>query len=124
MSRSTVRTAFVALAASSALVLAACGDDSDDNGAGSENGSTEDVQGDLIQDGTLVVAMSGEFQPFSYFDGNTLTGFDHDIGAAVAEELGLEMQGEAATFALTFGAVGCKRWWLRQSSALITEPLA
>lgn len=124
MSRSTVRTAFVALAASSALVLAACGDDSDDNGAGSENGSTEDVQGDLIQDGTLVVAMSGEFQPFSYFDGNTLTGFDHDIGAAVAEELGLEMQGEAATFASLIGGLQANRYDVLVASMTPTEERA
>lgn len=124
MSRSTVRTAFVALAASSALVLAACGDDSDDNGAGSENGSTEGVQGDLIEDGTLVVAMSGEFQPFSYFDGNTLTGFDHDIGAAVAEELGLEMRGEAATFASLIGGLQANRYDVLVASMTPTEERA
>ncbi|WP_192498585.1 transporter substrate-binding domain-containing protein [Ornithinimicrobium pratense] len=113
----TARTALAALAASSVLVLSACGDNGDDNGdangtAGSDNGSaaSDDIQGDLINDGTLVVAMSGEFQPFSYFDGNTLTGFDHDIGAAVAEELGLEMQGEAATFASLIGGLQANRY--------------
>lgn len=131
MSMTTARTALVALAASSALVLSACGDNGDDNGdanggAGSDNDSAGagDLQGDLINDGTLVVAMSGEFQPFSYFDGNTLTGFDHDIGAAVAEELGLEMQAESATFASLIGGLQANRYDVLVASMTPTEERA
>lgn len=130
MSMTTARTALVALAASSALVLSACGDNGDDNGStGSENGSdngtaAEGVQGDLIEDGTLVVAMSGEFQPFSYFEGNTLTGFDHDIGVALAEELGLEVRSEAATFASLIGGLQANRYDVLIASMTPTEERA
>ncbi|MDO5495733.1 MAG: transporter substrate-binding domain-containing protein, partial [bacterium] len=54
--------------------------------------------------------MSGEYQPFSYFEGNTLTGFDYDIGAAVAEEMGLEIQGETAPFSSLIGGVQANRY--------------
>lgn len=125
MSMTTARTALVALAASSALVLSACGDDGGDDGSnGSGNGAADGVQGDLIEDGTLIVAMSGEFQPFSYFDGNTLTGFDHDIGAAVAEELGLEMRAESASFGSLIGGVQANRYDVLIASMTPTEERA
>jgi polar amino acid transport system substrate-binding protein len=82
------RTLAVAAVSAAALGLSACGG-SDDAGEGALG---------LDEDGTLVVAMSGEFQPFSYFEGNTLTGFDHDIGVAVAEELGLEVDAQTGAF--------------------------
>lgn len=124
------RLTMLALAAATVLTLTACGDDSgSDSGSGdgdggsggsAEGGGTE-VTGDLIDDGTLVVAMSGEFQPFSYFEGNELTGFDYDIGAAVAEELGLEMQTETAAFASLIGGVQANRYDVLIASMTPTE---
>lgn len=104
MTLTKARKTLIGVAASTALVLSACGDDAGDGPA---------ADGDdlgLASDGTLVVAMSGEYQPFSYYDGNTLTGFDHDIGAAIAEELGLEMQAEAAPFSSLIGGVQAGRY--------------
>ena len=124
MSMTTARTALVALAASSALVLSACGDNGDDNGDANGAAGADELQGDLIEDGTLIVAMSGEFQPFSYFDGNTLTGFVHDIGAAVAEELGLEMQAEAASFGSLIGGLQANRYDVLIASMTPTEERA
>lgn len=95
--------ALVAVASAAALVLSACGSD---DGAG--NGDGNDLG--LINDGTLVVAMSGEFQPFSYFDGNTLTGFDHDIGVAIAEELGLEVDSQTGAFDTLIAGVQANRY--------------
>lgn len=107
--------ALVALSASGALALSACGDD---GGGGAEG----DAQ--LIDDSTLVVAMSGEFQPFSYFDGSELTGFDYDIGAAVAEEMGLEVKGETATFASLIGGLQADRYDVLIASMTPTEERA
>ena len=108
----SARTALIGVAASAALVLAACGNgDGDGDGNGGDGAASQgEVTGDLLNDGELVVAMSGEFQPFSYFDGNTLTGFDHDIGQAVAEELGLEMKPESATFSSLIGGLQANRY--------------
>ncbi|MDQ0218621.1 transporter substrate-binding domain-containing protein [Peribacillus cavernae] len=45
----------------------------------------------LIDKDTFVFAASGEFKPFSYVENDmTLTGFDVEVGRAVAKELGLE----------------------------------
>ena len=54
--------------------------------------------------------MSGEFQPFSYFEGNTLTGFDYDIGAAMADQLGLELKAETGAFDTLIGGIKANRY--------------
>lgn len=115
----SVRTALIAAAASAGLVLSACGDNGNGNGEAADG---EDLG--LISDGTLVVAMSGEYQPFSYFEGNTLTGFDYDIGAAVAQEMGLEVQGETAAFASLIGGVQANRYDVIIGSMTPTEERA
>lgn len=78
----TRRAAALAGIAAASLALTACG--------GSDS--------KLLTDGTLVAAMSGEFQPFSYFEGAQLTGFDYDIAAAIADELGLELDAQTGAF--------------------------
>lgn len=49
---------------------------------------------DLISDGVLTVGVEAAYPPFEYYaeDGTTIIGFDADVAAAVAEELGLELQ--------------------------------
>lgn len=47
---------------------------------------------ELIHKDQFVFAASGEFKPFSYIndDGVTMSGFDIEVGEAIAKELGLE----------------------------------
>lgn len=116
-------TTLVAAVSAVALGLSACGSDDADTGAG-DDAATGAAGGDdlgLIQDGTLVVAMSGEFQPFSYFEGNTLTGFDYDIGVAVAEELGLEVDPQTGAFDTLIGGVDANRYDVLIASMTPTE---
>ncbi len=98
--------AAVVLAAAS-LTLTACG--------GSE--------GKLLDDSgeTIVVAMSGEFQPFSYWEGDQLTGFDYDIAAAIADELGLELQTETGAFDSLIQGVKSERYDVLIASMTPTE---
>lgn len=112
--RSTRRRAFaVAAVSTAALALSACGGGSDEpSGEGELN---------LINDGTLVVAMSGEFQPFSYFEGNTLTGFDYDIGVAIAEELGLEVDAQTGAFDTLIQGLKAHRYDVLIASMTPTE---
>lgn len=117
MSFRPTRAALVALTVSGTLALAACGGDGGD-------GAADGGEAQLIDEGTLVVAMSGEFQPFSYFDGDQLTGFDYDIGQAVAEEMGLEVQGETATFASLIGGLQANRYDVLIASMTPTEERA
>lgn len=57
-------------------------------------GSQEAAQLDLISDGVLTVGVEAAYPPFEYYaeDGTTIIGFDADVAAAVAQELGLELQ--------------------------------
>lgn len=96
--------ALVAVAAAS-LALTACG------------GSDEK----LLSEGTLVVAMSGEFQPFSHFEGDQLTGFDYDIGAAIAQEMGLELETKTGAFDSLIQGVKSDRYDVLIASMTPTE---
>ncbi|USQ80969.1 transporter substrate-binding domain-containing protein [Ornithinimicrobium faecis] len=104
--------ALVALTAAS-LALTACGSSEEESSDGSE--------GKLLTDGTLVVAMSGEFQPFSHFEGDQLTGFDYDIGAAIAEEMGLELKTETGAFDSLIQGVKSERYDVLIASMTPTE---
>ncbi len=127
ITRTTRRRSLTVVAAVSALALglSACGsDDGDDSGAAGDAAATEAASGQdlgLIDDGTLVIAMSGEFQPFSYFEGNTLTGFDHDIGVAVAEELGLEVDTQTGAFDTLIQGIDADRYDVLIASMTPTE---
>lgn len=103
------RTAALAAAGAATLALTACGGGASDNALG------------VNEEGTLVVAMSGEFQPFSYFEGNTLTGFDHDIGVAVAEELGLEVDSQTGAFDTLIQGLKANRYDVLIASMTPTE---
>ncbi|MBT2582745.1 transporter substrate-binding domain-containing protein [Planococcus sp. ISL-109] len=72
------------------ILLAACG--SDDSTTGSEGSSTEGTGSDLnlVEEGKFTTASSGLYKPFNYEEGGNLTGFDIEIGNALAEEMGLE----------------------------------
>ena len=114
-------TTLVAAVSAVALGLSACGSD---DGDGDDTTGGDAAAGDdlgLIDEGTLVVAMSGEFQPFSYFEGNTLTGFDHDIGVAVAEELGLEVDAQTGAFDTLIQGISANRYDVLIASMTPTE---
>lgn len=69
--------------------MAACGeDDSTDNSNGS--GTEGENELNLLEEGKFTTAASGLYKPFNYEEGGELTGFDIEIGAALAEEMGLE----------------------------------
>ncbi|MGD6819182.1 transporter substrate-binding domain-containing protein [Metabacillus sp. 113a] len=58
-------------------------------------GCAEKDQGEdgleLVNEGEFIFAASGEFKPFSYVrDDMTMTGFDVEVGKAIAKELGLK----------------------------------
>ena len=110
------RRGTLAVAAASALAptRSACGD------GGSEEADGGNELG-LNEEGTLTVAMSGEFQPFSYFEGNTLTGFDYDIGVAIAEELGLEVDAQTGAFDTLIQGVDANRYDVLIASMTPTE---
>ena len=111
--RSTVTAA---LAAGALLSLAACGGNGAGGGGGDAGGEPQ-----LINDGEMVVAMSGEFQPFSYFENNELTGFDYDIAVAIAEEMGLKLETKTGAFDTLIQGVKSNRYDVLIASMTPTE---
>lgn len=70
------------------LLLSSCGSN-ETNGNGDKRNST--AKGSpILEDGKFIFAASGEFHPFSYMDGNQMSGFDIDVGNAISDKLGLE----------------------------------
>ena len=56
-----------------------------------ETETDKDVLAQIKERGKLVIAMEGEWQPWTYHDeSGALTGFDVEVGALIAEGLGVE----------------------------------
>ncbi|MCR2763946.1 amino acid ABC transporter substrate-binding protein [Microbacterium sp. zg.B48] len=104
MSRRTVFAA-IALAASAALTLSACG-------AGSDPASSAPAdEFDLVRAGTLTVATEGTYRPFSFHDASgELVGFDVEIAEAVAEKLGLEISFQETQWDAIFAGLEAGRF--------------
>lgn len=64
-----------------AVTLSACG---------TSTKSSTNTSLDLQTSGTLTIGLEGTFQPYSYRKAGKLTGFEVDLGKAVAKKLGLK----------------------------------
>jgi polar amino acid transport system substrate-binding protein len=84
------KLSFLSVIFSAGMLLAACGGSEDSSG--SEGSSTEGGGNELglLEEGKFTTAASGLYKPFNYEEGGKQTGFDIEIGAALAEEMGLE----------------------------------
>lgn len=80
------RVVGVTIAAAFLVSLTACAPSS--SGAAAAASTPDAVS--VVDSGKLTCAMSGEYRPFNFYDeSNALVGFDVDICAAVAKEIGL-----------------------------------
>ncbi len=76
----------------------------------------------LVEEGKLIFAASGEFKPFSYMDKDgKMVGFDIEVGEAVAKELGLEPVQKKQKFASIVEGVKSGRFDIAVASHTITE---
>ncbi|EXI77788.1 MAG: Sulfate starvation-induced protein 7 [Candidatus Accumulibacter appositus] len=48
--------------------------------------------------GTIKAATEGAFQPFNYYEGSTLTGFEVELAEAIAKKLGLKLEWSVVPF--------------------------
>lgn len=97
------------------LLLSACSEE------GSNAESETDQPYDLVEDGKLTFAASGEFKPFSYMEGSDMVGYDIAVGEAVAEKLGLEPNPQRAKFSGIVTGVTEGRYDIAVASHTITE---
>ncbi len=77
----------ILLLVASVFMLAACGEKKEDT---SGNIGAKDGEFELVKKGSLTFAASGVYKPFNFEEKGELTGFDVEIGKAIAEKLGLE----------------------------------
>ena len=55
------------------------------------SGETGDLLAQIKERGTIIIAMEGTWSPWTYHDEeDNLVGFDVEVGAAIAEKLGVE----------------------------------
>lgn len=75
------------------IALVGCSADSDSKGTG-EGAAKAEVQAPdgLATEGVLTVSQSAGYPPFEYKKGTELTGFDVDLGKALAEKMGLKTE--------------------------------
>ena len=85
--------------AAAALLLAGCsstaGDDDASPAAGGDDTTTSDEgagEVSLLNEGTLTVCTNPPYEPFEYEEDGEVVGLDMDIVAAVAEDLGVELE--------------------------------
>ncbi|UFT97955.1 transporter substrate-binding domain-containing protein [Radiobacillus kanasensis] len=102
------------------LGLAACG--SSDSSQESEQGETNDSKYNLVTEGTFTFAASGEFKPFSWVKtSGEMTGYDIDVGNAIAKELGLETAQEKYKFSAIVEGVKTGKFDAAVASHTITD---
>jgi len=78
---------FLTAIAATAILITGCGSEKE---ATNNAGSDSESEYKLLEDGKLTYASSGLYKPFSFTEGSDLTGFDVEIGAAIADKMGLE----------------------------------
>jgi polar amino acid transport system substrate-binding protein len=117
------RGLLAASAAAALLALTACADntDDDDNGGSGDGGAqsctpaptpsgSPEVPADIQAAGKLIVGTDASYAPNEYQDDSgRIVGFDIDLFTAVAQELGLEVEFQNATFdTIVAGVAGGK----------------
>ncbi len=103
----------------SMILLAACGNSESANG--DSNAAGDGAAYNLVEDGKLTFAASGEFKPFSYMEGSDMVGYDVAVGEAIAEKLGLEPNPQRAKFSGIVTGVTEGRYDIAVASHTITE---
>lgn len=92
--------------------------------AGCSSSASDDGKAKLINEGELVVAMSGEYRPFSYVENGKLSGFDLEIAQAIADELDLKLVPKTAGFSTLVEGTASGRYDLLIASTTATEDRA
>ena len=90
--------------------MAACGSKKEDSSAG-DSGKKE----------KLVMATNAEFPPYEFYEGKEVVGIDADIAAAVAEEMGMELEIEDMAFDSIITAVTSGKADIGAAGMTVTE---
>ena len=78
----------------------------------------------IQKDGKILLATEGQFAPFNFFKGTTLTGFEVDVAELVAKKMGLKVQWKTIGFDALLTGLKQDRWDLVIASHAITDERA
>ena len=96
-----------------ALSLSACGS-SGSSGSPSASGGASAETGDTLKkvkdSGVLTVGTEGTYRPFSYHEGNELTGYDVEVIEAVGEKMGVEVKFQETQWDAIFAGLDAGRF--------------
>lgn len=79
---------------------------------------------DIQKSGTIVLGSEGQYAPFNFFQGKQLTGYEIEVGEAVAKKMGLKFEWKTVGFDALLTGLQQDRWDLVIASHGITEERA
>ncbi|MBK7955221.1 MAG: amino acid ABC transporter substrate-binding protein [Candidatus Accumulibacter sp.] len=89
------------------------------------SGPSQAREWDVIKNsGTIIAATEGGFQPFNYYDGPKLTGFEVELAEAIAKKLGLKLEWRVVPFDAQLAALKQDRFDFAIASHGYTEERA
>ncbi|MFG2572362.1 ABC transporter substrate-binding protein [Streptomyces sp. NPDC048481] len=111
------------LAVAGALLLSACGDQTNSGGSSSEASSSSGkaplfskLPADIQKAGVIKVGTNAEYAPMESVEGGKIVGVDPDIAAALGKQLGVEFQFTSGGFDTLITAVNTGRYNVAMSS--------
>ncbi len=75
---------------------------------------------EIKKEGVIHLATEGQFQPFNYFEGSKLTGFEVELGEAIVAKMGLKADWKAIGFDSLLAGLKQNRWDMVVASHGIT----
>ena len=127
MKRRTFISLMSVMAAAGVLSLSGCGSSGSSVAAASSTTSGAAAAGsDLLSTiqsrGTLIVALEGAWQPWSYHDeSDTLVGYDVEVSRAIAEKLGVEPEYVESDWDSLFAGMDAGRYDLVCNGVEVTD---
>lgn len=73
------------------------------------------------EDNKLVMATNAEFPPYEFYDGDVVVGIDAEIGAAIAEKLGMEFEIVDTAFDSIIPAVVAGKYDIGMAGMTVTD---
>ena len=131
MKRRTFISLMSVMAAAGVLSLSGCGSNSSSAAASSTASSAasagaaaagSDLLSTIQSRGTLIVALEGAWQPWSYHDeSDTLVGYDVEVSRAIAEKLGVEPEYVESDWDSLFAGMDAGRYDLVCNGVEVTD---
>ena len=131
MKRRTFISLMSVMAAAGVLSLSGCGSSGSSSAAASSTTSSSasgaaaagsDLLSAIQSRGTLIVALEGAWQPWSYHDeSDTLVGYDVEVSRAIAEKLGVEPEYVESDWDSLFAGMDAGRYDLVCNGVEVTD---